>query len=213
MSKFAERLKELRNQRGLSQYKLADLLDVSPSTVAAWEVGRNEPNYDMLKKIADFFEVSVDYLLGKTDDPTPSHKRIEDYPWYVELRPIPVYNGAKAGLEGKFPDDSEIVTWISIPKKSPGKFAVIVHGDSMEPEISDGDMVVVDPDVEIQPNDRVVVIFEDDSENEGAVVKIFQKQGNIVILTSKNPEYPPIVVTRKTRVLFVGKVVGLWRAL
>ena len=83
----------------------------------------------------------------------------------------------------------------------------------MEPEISDGDMVVVDPDANIQQNDRVVVIFEDDPGNKGAVVKIFQKQGNIVILTSKNPEYPPIVVTRKTRVLFVGKVVGLWRAL
>jgi transcriptional regulator with XRE-family HTH domain len=60
MSTFAERLKELRFRKRISQKELAQKIGVSPSTVAAWEVGRNEPNYDMLKKLADFFGVSVD---------------------------------------------------------------------------------------------------------------------------------------------------------
>lgn len=66
---LAKRIKLLRKQKGLTQKQLADLLDISASTVAMYETGRREPDTQTLNKFAELFGVSVDYLLGreKTD--------------------------------------------------------------------------------------------------------------------------------------------------
>jgi transcriptional regulator with XRE-family HTH domain len=61
------RLKELRNARGLSQEDLAISLNLIQQTVGNYETGRTEPNLNTLAKIADFFNVSVDYLIGRSD--------------------------------------------------------------------------------------------------------------------------------------------------
>ena len=61
---FAARLKELRAEKGLSQSKLAEILCVSKQNVSDWENEKSETNFDMLAKIASFFGVSADYMLG-----------------------------------------------------------------------------------------------------------------------------------------------------
>lgn len=62
---FPERLKTLREDKKILQQDLAAHLGVSKSTVSGWEVGRNQPSYDMLIELSIFFEVSVDYLIGR----------------------------------------------------------------------------------------------------------------------------------------------------
>ena len=64
---FAKRLKELRIDKGLTQQQLADALKVDRTTVMKWELGERETNFTMLLKIADYFDTSCDYLIGKTD--------------------------------------------------------------------------------------------------------------------------------------------------
>ncbi len=66
---FRIRLKSLREATGLSQAKLAAELGVRQSTVGGWESGKREPNFNTTISIGDYFGVSVDYLLGRTDDP------------------------------------------------------------------------------------------------------------------------------------------------
>lgn len=66
MSKFHLRLRELRNSRKLSQQELADLLGISKSSVNMYERGEREPGIDTLEAIADYFNVDMDYLTGKT---------------------------------------------------------------------------------------------------------------------------------------------------
>ncbi len=66
-TKFPQRLKELREEQGLLQSQLASRLGVCKSAVSGWEVGRNQPNYDMLIQIAELFGVTSDYLIGRTD--------------------------------------------------------------------------------------------------------------------------------------------------
>ena len=65
---FQIRLKELRESRGLSQADLAQAIHTNQSTVAMWENGTNRPRNATLEKLANFFGVSTDYLLGRTDD-------------------------------------------------------------------------------------------------------------------------------------------------
>lgn len=67
MKIFCERLKELRNENNLSAKKLAQILNVSDSTVIRWEKEEIVPSIEHLKNIAQFFNVSSDYLLGLTD--------------------------------------------------------------------------------------------------------------------------------------------------
>lgn len=71
---FNERLRELRSKKNYSQAALAKELFVSQQTIGNWESGKREPNFETAQKIADFFNVSTDYLLGRTD----SHREKQD---------------------------------------------------------------------------------------------------------------------------------------
>lgn len=66
MGKFYERFKQLREEKGYSQQMLADKLRISRSTVGMYESGLREPNFELLEEIADFFNVDMDYLVGKS---------------------------------------------------------------------------------------------------------------------------------------------------
>ncbi len=68
MSKFPSRLKELREEKGLLGKDFAKIMSVEPATVTNWEKGNRFPKDDVLIKIADYFDCSTDYLLGRTDD-------------------------------------------------------------------------------------------------------------------------------------------------
>lgn len=67
---FYMRLKELRNNRNMTQQKLAIELHMNQNTISRYENGTREAGYQELIKIADYFHVSLDYLLERTDDPT-----------------------------------------------------------------------------------------------------------------------------------------------
>ena len=64
MADFKDRLKELRTAKGISQQELADMLNVHAMTISGYERGIRRPNFEMLDEIADYFDVSVDYLIG-----------------------------------------------------------------------------------------------------------------------------------------------------
>ncbi len=63
------RLKELREKRGMSQVRLAIELGLNQNTISRYESGAREADYRTLIAIADYFDVSLDYLLGRTDNP------------------------------------------------------------------------------------------------------------------------------------------------
>ena len=65
------RLKELREQKGVSQAELANFLRVVRSTICQYEKGNRMPDSNILCKLADYFNVSVDYLLGRTEEKSP----------------------------------------------------------------------------------------------------------------------------------------------
>ncbi|MDE5729783.1 MAG: helix-turn-helix domain-containing protein [Clostridia bacterium] len=65
---LGERLKYLRNEKGLGQNLLAKELKLSNASISYWETGKQEPSAEALFKLAKYFNVSADYLLGLTDD-------------------------------------------------------------------------------------------------------------------------------------------------
>mgnify|MGYP002423955988 CR=1 FL=1 len=66
--KLKERMKELRKERNLRQEDIATELDIGITTYCRYELGMREPNASLLCRMADYYDVSVDYLLGRSDE-------------------------------------------------------------------------------------------------------------------------------------------------
>ena len=80
MDAFQDRLKKMRERDLLSRHRLSELCGISPDQIRRYELGSIKPGTDALVAIADYFEVSTDYLLGRTDypgivNPLASHKK------------------------------------------------------------------------------------------------------------------------------------------
>ena len=91
------RLKSLREERGFSQKEFAVEMDLPYTTYNSYETGKRAPDYDMLLKFAEYFGVTVDYLLGRTDEPSPA--AFSDIPnvRQVQKRKIPVLGEIACG--------------------------------------------------------------------------------------------------------------------
>jgi len=70
MVSFSDRLKGQRKSKGLTQKQIADLLGITERGYQNYEIDKSTPNYEMLLKLADYFEVSLDYLTGRSNTPT-----------------------------------------------------------------------------------------------------------------------------------------------
>ncbi|MEW8993126.1 helix-turn-helix domain-containing protein [Clostridium sp.] len=78
MNTLGIRLKELRKKHGLTQKALADILLIDNSSISKYENDRAIPENELLQRIADFFSVSVDYLLGRSDILSPKNSTLDD---------------------------------------------------------------------------------------------------------------------------------------
>ena len=117
---FAERLRELRKSRRLSQGDIADLLGVTRQAVSAYERGTREPDYESLEVLADYFNVDMDYLMGRTSKTTriavPTSGQDESYYLDDEAREMlrflnenPEYKVLLSSSRKLKPEDLEII--------------------------------------------------------------------------------------------------------
>lgn len=74
--KFGDRLKELRKSKELTQAELAKLFSLGESTISFYESNKRTPDYELLKQIADYFNVSIDYLLGRSNVRNPEENKV-----------------------------------------------------------------------------------------------------------------------------------------
>lgn len=86
MIKLSERLRELRKENKITQVKVSKDLGIAQATYSGYETGLNEPSAEMLMHLSDYFNVSVDYLLGKSD--IKATQAEEDFMKAVEVNSI-----------------------------------------------------------------------------------------------------------------------------
>jgi transcriptional regulator with XRE-family HTH domain len=92
------RIKELRKERGLTQAGLAAVFKVSPRTIGFYETSQRNPDTETLKKLADFFEVSIDYLLG--------HGNLRN-PYKLEEKQVPQVFDSKHLYDEDLPEEAK----------------------------------------------------------------------------------------------------------
>ena len=191
------RIKLLREEKKIRQDELAKVLSISPSAVGMYERDEREPNDEITLKLAEYFGVSTDYLLGKSDN------RNSDVP----ISKIPILGTVKAGYD--WLAEENIVDYITLKENIPNVgeyYALRITGDSMLPLLAEGDLVIVHEQADVESGQTAVVLIN----GEEATVKKVIKTKDGIELHAMNPYYPVKKFTfedmQKIPVKIIGRV-------
>lgn len=206
---FRTRLKELRKEKRLNQRELAYRLSIAPSTISMYENGNREPNFEILEQLADFFNVDINYLLGKTNKTT---KLIfEDDPKTQGIK-IPVLDQVAAGIPITAVED--VLDYEEIPQSWSNQgefFGLRIKGNSMTPELNNGDVVIVKKQSTADNGDTVIAMVNGDD----ATCKKYKRTEAGIMLIPNNSEYETMFYTNEQiqslPVNIIGRVVELRR--
>lgn len=196
-------INERRKQLNLTLKEIADYVGVSEATVSRWESG-NIANMrrDRIAALAQILKVSPIDIMGVTDD--------DNYDDSIKSVQIPVLGRVKAGIPMTAIESIIDYEEISQEQARTGEFfGLQIKGDSMEPKISEGDVVIVRKQETVENGEIAVVLINGDD----ATVKKFYKTDAGIKLVSTNPTYDPFFFTpdevNTLPVSVIGKVVEL----
>lgn len=213
MGSFSKVFKELRLKMELTQQELANKLEVSRSTIGMYEKGEREPDFEMLESIADFFNVDMNYLLGKSSYSTQIHSS-KQHSSPSKGVSIPILNTIVAGMPVDAYEDilgyEEITHELAITGDF---FALKVKGNSMDPVLQEGDILIVRQQPDVDSGDIAIVLINGDM----ATVKKVQKQeAGIMLIAFNQSVYEPHFYTnddiKNLPVKIAGKVVEMKRS-
>lgn len=196
------RISEVRKQNGYSQAALGRAINRAQNTICNWENGNREPDNESLLRLSSLFGVSVDYLLGKSDTPAlPQRKGVK----------IPVLGRVVAGIPIEAIEDVLDYEEISEDMAAHGEyFALQVVGQSMEPKFSEGDVVIVKRQPDVESGDIAIVLINGD---EATIKKVKKLPDGIMLIASNTAVYEPTFYSKKEidelPVVILGKVVEL----
>ena len=194
------KIKKLRQEKGFSQKELADMIPVNQTAISQWERGITSPNPAALKILCKIFNTTADYLLDFENQPQKNAKGIK----------IPVFGTVAAGIPITAIQD--IVDYEEITEElaaSGEYFGLVIKGDSMEPRMKTGDVVIVKSQPTIENGEIAIVMVNGDT----ATCKKIKKTPEGIMLLSFNPAHEPIFYTNneieQLPVRILGKVVEL----
>lgn len=202
---FADNLLNLMNESGINTIELGKILGVSDESISNWKKGKSVPKIDVALKIANYFGVSLDELLGK---PLNTERIIQ----------IPLVGAVNAGFFSIENEEEWKNRFCSISmrllqgRNQKECVALEVVGDSMLPLLLPGDILIVHKQ-ETAYNGNIVIAY--DTNENGYTVKRFYRQSDTVILDPVNKDYPQMKYTRPSwkELNLYGVCVGLERKL
>lgn len=200
MGKFQNILKSLRTARSLTQDELSKQLKISRSTIGMYEKGAREPDFETLELIADFFNVDIDYLLGRTAKTTyipsaPTRKGVT----------INVYGRVAAGIPLEMIEDIIDTEEITEEMARTGEFfGLRIKGDSMSPDICNNDIVIVRQQDDAESGDIVIATINGNE----ATCKRLRKYRDGIELISINPSYDIFSFSNQEILEMPVKIIG-----
>lgn len=202
-----ENIRTLRKKHGLTQAALAQMLHVHQTAVSQWEKGRTAPDIEQMKELSNIFNVPMECIADMQSVHSYSVKSTG-----VQRRgiKIPVLGNVAAGIPLEAITDIEDYEEISEEMAASGEYVALkIHGDSMEPRMLDGDVVVVRVQETIESGETAIVMINGDE----ATCKRVKITPDGLMLIANNPDYEPMFYTKKQveelPVRIFGKVVEL----
>lgn len=196
---IANNIKALREKYGLTQEQLGQIAGVSGKAVSTWELGVKVPRMGAVEKIANHFGITKSQILD--DTPTPKRRGVK----------IPVLGRVAAGVPIEAIE--EILDYEEIEPELAATgdfFALQIQGDSMNPRMVDGDVVIVRQQSSIQSGEIAIVLVNG---NDATCKKITLHENGGITLVSTNPSFAPVFYpadeVESLPVRVIGKVVEL----
>ena len=194
-----ELVKKLTDEQNMSMSELSRRVGIAKSAISRYFNGTRELPLNKIGDFASVLHTTPDYLLGIEYEPQPP-----------QGLKIPVLGTVAAGIPISAVED--ILDYEEVPQswENQGEFfALKIKGDSMEPRMESGDVVIVKQQPDANSGDTVIVLVNGDD----ATCKKLQKTDNGIMLVSTNPKYPPIFYSlediQAKPVVILGKVVEL----
>ena len=209
MAKFHERLKALRTGKDLSQAEFGRIIEVSKSSINMYERGEREPGLETLERIADYFNVDMDYLLGKSDIANRAQASIAatfatNIIPFPEMQKVPLIGSIACGAP--ILADEHIEDYVDMPKHVRADFALTCKGDSMiNARIFDGDIVYIRQQDTVENGEIAAVLVDTE-----ATLKRVRIYPDHISLEPENPQYRPLVLWGEdmNTVSIIGKAVA-----
>ncbi len=198
---LANNIRYYRKLNKLTQADLANKLDVAPTAISAWEVGRNKPLMDKIEQMSTLFNVKKSDLLGDDIDTPTNLVPISR----ASIVSIPILGTIKCGQP--ILAEENITGYreeLSDRLPSGNLFYLKSQGDSMVPTIPEGSLVLIREQPTVEYGEVAAVLVNGDTE---ATLKRVKKQGDIVMLIADNPDYPPYIITDDNPARIIGKAV------
>lgn len=201
-----KRLKRLREEKGLTQKDLAEKLLLTPKAISFYELGSREPSGDALIRMAHILGTTTDYLLGNSTTKEADQKVGRG------VR-IPVLGRVVAGIPIEAVEEVLDYEEITPELAATGEFfALQVRGDSMEPTLRDGDVVIVKKQPTVDSGDIAIVLVNG---NDATVKEIKESPSGITLIGHNVAVYTPQFYSNKEiqnlPVQIIGKVVEMRR--
>ena len=202
---ISKRIKNRRQELGMSVEELADILNKNKATIYRYENGDiGKVPYDILEPLSEALDVSIGYLLGSEDT-------IENRPLPENLKPItkvnriPIVGSIAAGKPILAEEDIE--SYLILNQEYKADFALSIRGDSMiDAGINDGDLALIIKDRPIINGEIYAVLVDDD-----ATLKKVYKNDNFLTLQPCNSKYEPLMVKEEDNPYIIGKLSGIVR--
>lgn len=208
MPKFSDRLRHLRTSRDLSQMEFSKLIKLSKSSINMYERGEREPGLETLERIADFFNVDMDYLLGKSDIPNRAQLSASSIASNVipvpAMKQLPLIGAIACGAP--ILAEEHIEDYVDLPRHIQADFALICKGDSMiNARIFDGDTVYIRQQHTVDNGQIAAVLIDNE-----ATLKRVRLFDDHIVLEPENPMYKPLVYWNEemNNVQILGKAVA-----
>ena len=185
---IGNKIKSLRKQYNMTQDELGAKITATKSMISLWENGRRKVDTVNLQRIANAFNVTTDYLLGR--DPIPNDSKSEiNYaiPLTGGVR-IPVLGSIVAGIPNTAVADYD--EWIEISQSLAMRgeyFALRIKGDSMEPTLFDSDIVVIRQQPDVEDGEIAAVSI---AGNEATIKRIYHRSDGIDIVGDNVRAFP-----------------------
>lgn len=200
-------LRDIRKERGKTQKQIAKLLGISQQSYSAYENGVSQPPRDALIKLAEYYQVSTDYLLDRTNLPTSTQEQVTfSNVFPVEKRKIPFLGKIACG-EPIFAEEEKGV-YVEALSDLHVDFCLQAKGDSMiNARIKDGDIVFIRSQPEVNNGEIAAVAIGDT-----ATLKrvYYYPEKNQITLQAENPAFPPLtyVGAELEEIRILGKAVA-----
>lgn len=190
-----KKLKYLRQKLGISQANVAKQVFISQQAYAKYENGKAYPSNEVLLRLCELFGVSADYILGNTVHDASVHHATR----------IPVYGNVAAGIPIEAITDIDDYEEIDSALSEAGEYlALRIHGSSMEPKMSEGDVVIVHLQDDVDSGDIAVVLVNGND----ATCKKIKKTPEGVMLISLNPAYEPMFYSNEQITALPLRILG-----